>query len=884
MPPIKDATKRPANLGELIPPATPTAQQVPPVPVNPAGDPGLASGSLGPAPAIWTDPYSSMRQWKRNNVSQGRFPSLPPKVNPQTNAASSSVAAKKVRPTQDLAQSTANQVQQNTAPPQNVTGLSISKEVGKTLDGTLMQVVVLSFVPPAPVSSFAVGTWNGVQVWQTGLTAGAEPVGVAGGTKSPLFINFPITGETITLYVESISATGIPSDAANVTNNPSITVTLDGATNAPPAPVIASSAAATNAGIFFSWNIVADPAANFVSEYKIYKGATSVFSAATCVDTVPQPANTTATTLTFNDVLAPGVEKFYWVSDVDTSGNESSPTSAGGAISGSTSYRGAYSGGATYLPGDLVDNGGTIYICRLQTTGNAPPNATYWGTSGTSAFLGTWNSGTAYVPGNSVTYTNAGVTAFYVCIANSTNNPPSSSPAFWQVTGASSNYVFLGVYNNGTTYYPGNQVTYNPSGGGTLYWICISQTTGNAPSQASSFWELVGTSAANLSGLDGVSPISGASGQNLVFNGDFSIATVPSGVQSATASAIRVQDPATGGGARQPSPNGWTRNFESGFGGEGYIRQIASPGGNGLIGPYCLVMQDTTNGGNDAFSAVCDAFSVRGGVIYNFSATLNVGYGTGLPANAAWYFRVLWYRQGAVDFSRSSADLISINDIVSNSTASGVQSPSGNVTSPSNAAYCRIAFYHWQNAATSSVWNILVSNVRCTNTLDDTPDGTNYARVSAAALFLGSVKSAHVSNQAVGQQTLSASLCQGSPGTNLVFSGWRKVATTVINVPAGTASITLAVVNPSQAGGGAGSAFTGIGYAIYASVDPGAPQVSNSSGAGTFNLTLSNPATGNGLTLALYIQGSGSNDGLSTSPNGFIRQTVVQILNAGSLT
>jgi hypothetical protein len=180
--------------------------------------------------------------------------------------------------------------------------------------------------------------------------------------------------------------------------------------------------------------------------------------------------------------------------------------------------------------------------------------------------------------------------------------------------------------------------------------------------------------------------------------------------------------------------------------------------------------------------------------------------------------------------------------------------------------------------------NLLVSNVRCTNTLDDVSDGTNYAKVSAAALFLGQVKSAQVSNQAVGQQTLSSVLCQGSPGTNLVFSGWKKVATTTINVPAGTLSIVLNALQPSQPGGGAGSQFTGVGFAVYVSVDPGTPQVFDTSGAGTHTLTLSNPATGNGLTLALYIQGDGLNDGLSTSPNGSLSQTVVQILNAGSLT
>ncbi len=38
----------------------------------------------------------------------------------------------------------------------------------------------------------------------------------------------------------------------------------------------------------------------------------------------------------------------------------------------------AYNGATDYLPGDSVTSGGTIYLCIKATTGNAPPNATYW--------------------------------------------------------------------------------------------------------------------------------------------------------------------------------------------------------------------------------------------------------------------------------------------------------------------------------------------------------------------------------------------------------------------------------------------------------------------------------------------------------------------------
>jgi hypothetical protein len=41
---------------------------------------------------------------------------------------------------------------------------------------------------------------------------------------------------------------------------------------------------------------------------------------------------------------------------------------------------GAYSGGTAYVVNDLVQLNGTAYICTAASTGNTPPNATYWQT------------------------------------------------------------------------------------------------------------------------------------------------------------------------------------------------------------------------------------------------------------------------------------------------------------------------------------------------------------------------------------------------------------------------------------------------------------------------------------------------------------------------
>lgn len=38
----------------------------------------------------------------------------------------------------------------------------------------------------------------------------------------------------------------------------------------------------------------------------------------------------------------------------------------------------AYNGATAYVPGNLVTSGGNVYYCVANTTGNIPPNATYW--------------------------------------------------------------------------------------------------------------------------------------------------------------------------------------------------------------------------------------------------------------------------------------------------------------------------------------------------------------------------------------------------------------------------------------------------------------------------------------------------------------------------
>lgn len=55
----------------------------------------------------------------------------------------------------------------------------------------------------------------------------------------------------------------------------------------------------------------------------------------------------------------------------------------------------AYSGATAYVPGNLVTSGGNVYYCIANTTGNAPPNATFWYLQPTSGQLEVPNNYTA---------------------------------------------------------------------------------------------------------------------------------------------------------------------------------------------------------------------------------------------------------------------------------------------------------------------------------------------------------------------------------------------------------------------------------------------------------------------------------------------------------
>jgi hypothetical protein len=159
----------------------------------------------------------------------------------------------------------------------------------------------------------------------------------------------------------------------------------------------------------------------------------------------------------------------------------------------SAGYKGAWAASTTYGYGAVVNYAGTIYtsLTLANTNNNPATSPTQWQTVGnTSVFLGDWNSGTTYLPGNQVIDV-AGGGGYYICIAANTNKEPYvNSPAYWQLITVGNANSFAGTYSGSASYTVGQIVEYQ----GAQY-VCVAPTTGNTPSTSSSYWTLLGANA-----------------------------------------------------------------------------------------------------------------------------------------------------------------------------------------------------------------------------------------------------------------------------------------------------------------------------------------------------------------------------------------------------
>jgi hypothetical protein len=216
-----------------------------------------------------------------------------------------------------------------------------------------------------------------VNIWFVGYHGSTNPTLMANGTKSPITFLCDSTGETVTVYAQTVGTTGLTAPLSFALQS---SVTLNGVIGAPPEPTITQYTIATPTGYQFAFQqIVLSPGdEDVIASYNIYKGGVNNSALATVVHVFKHDPTNSGNVIVFQDAVQRGQIFYYWVSAVNTKGLESALESA---TSGS--------GVSTYSP--AVSSTNVVNSRTTVSTGLSSPE-----TTPTSS----WTAGNnAYIPG-----------------------------------------------------------------------------------------------------------------------------------------------------------------------------------------------------------------------------------------------------------------------------------------------------------------------------------------------------------------------------------------------------------------------------------------------------------------------------------------------------
>lgn len=275
-----------------------------------------------------------------------------------------------------------------------VTGLSAT-ESGRIIDGVLFSEVTTTYSAPDPIGNFAgiffvvknyLGSASLVKLNEHSFSG-------ASGASASFKTELQRTGETVTVYAVSKNFSEVTPE--DWTLSPSATVVLDGNASAPNAP---TGLAATSAqvGIALSWN---NNSEGNLAGYKVYRAATNSFGASTVIANIG--VTRTGTPSFFDTTAILEAISYYFVTAINTAGQESSNSIVASAVSGGTGT----------LSASVQGNFGYTSTANSVTI--------YWdGTNASTAFTIRIPRGGAIssisVPGSSVTITGLGAGTFYV--------------------------------------------------------------------------------------------------------------------------------------------------------------------------------------------------------------------------------------------------------------------------------------------------------------------------------------------------------------------------------------------------------------------------------------------------------------------------------------
>ncbi len=123
----------------------------------------------------------------------------------------------------------------------------------------------------------------------------------------------------------------------------------------------------------------------------------------------------------------------------------------------------AWNSTITYAIGDIVSDAGVIYAATAPSTGQTPPNAGFWATPSVAERGGIlWATGQAYQIGDTVSYGGA----IFAALTANTGQQPDTNPTDWATAGVT---AFTGLTDTPVGYTAGNKVVVNAGGTAIVY-------------------------------------------------------------------------------------------------------------------------------------------------------------------------------------------------------------------------------------------------------------------------------------------------------------------------------------------------------------------------------------------------------------------------------
>lgn len=294
---------------------------------------------------------------------------------------------------------TGKPVSTTTAIPKNVYNVSAAQSPIAVQNKTVSDITVTFSRNPSD------SAFDHVNIWVKGYHGNTNPVLYASSSDSPANFTLESSGETVTVYVQAASASGVTS--AFVTNCPSYTVKLSGVVTNPPAPTISQNLIGTPLGYQFSFAQVQLPAGSedVIKSYQVWRNTSAnSFSSASLLQTIPDDGTNSGSAIVVQDRVGGGHTYYYFVTSTNTKGLRSASSSAqsGSVTSGTASLDNDVSDGSSFarvttnaLTSNKIDFGKTGF--QNKNLDNVGDGSTYLRVLGVNASHLLGSEGTAQV-------------------------------------------------------------------------------------------------------------------------------------------------------------------------------------------------------------------------------------------------------------------------------------------------------------------------------------------------------------------------------------------------------------------------------------------------------------------------------------------------------